>query len=394
MLWLSRLSAVVALAFLAACSSLPGDGPDSGSFQGQASEYIGKKGSSANSAPKFILADLTEDTVNTLLNYRAAQAGGAFTSRRGPADIRIGIGDVISVAIFEADSGGLFTPSEGSLSQGNFVNIPNQEVDHTGTIKIPFLGNVSVSGRRPSEVEAEIEAKLRDRAIEPQVVVGVAERRSARFTVVGEVNAPGVFQFSQSGERVMDAIGRAGGSVNGPYDTLVVLQSGGRETTVRLSELVNKSSNNIFLRPGDTLTLRKDRQVVTIFGATGKNGQISLDKENMSVADALAQAGGLLDGAADAKSIVIYRFVTREAVQAIGATLSEFPLNQATIPLVLRLDLSAAGGYFMAQAAWIEPGDLIYVSNAPLYELVKLNSVIQSMSSTITGVDSAYEAVR
>ena len=67
-----------------------------------------------------------------------ANASNVF-SRRPPRGITLGIGDVVSVTIFEAEAGGLFLPSEAGARPGNFVTLPDQMVDfrrqHNGAVR-------------------------------------------------------------------------------------------------------------------------------------------------------------------------------------------------------------------------------------------------------------------
>jgi hypothetical protein len=46
--------------------------------------------------------------------------------RPPPRGITLGIGDVVSITIFEAEAGGLFVPSEAGARPGNFVTLPDQ----------------------------------------------------------------------------------------------------------------------------------------------------------------------------------------------------------------------------------------------------------------------------
>src|SRR5260370_36415430 len=55
-----------------------------------------------------------------------------FAEERRPQDIRLGIGDIVSVTIFEAHSGGLFLPFEGRGRAGNFRTHPHQDAGHRG----------------------------------------------------------------------------------------------------------------------------------------------------------------------------------------------------------------------------------------------------------------------
>ena len=140
--------------------------------------------------------------------YRLA---GQFNDRRGPSSVQIGNGDVISVTLFEAAAGGLFFPLEGGLRNGNFLTLPNQIVDDKGTITVPYAGAIKAQGRTAQEIQTAIVDALKGRALEPQAVVTVVERRNAMVSVLGEVNTAVRFPASVAGERVLDAIARAGG---------------------------------------------------------------------------------------------------------------------------------------------------------------------------------------
>jgi polysaccharide biosynthesis/export protein len=90
-----------------------------------------------------------------------ANASNVF-SRRPPRRITLGIGDVVSVTIFEAEAGGLFLPSEADARPGNFVTLPDQMVDSDGNITVPYAGTIRAAGRTPLEVQqAIIEALTR-----------------------------------------------------------------------------------------------------------------------------------------------------------------------------------------------------------------------------------------
>jgi hypothetical protein len=109
----------------------------------------------------------------TAILGKAAPRLAAFEDRRRPRDIRFGVGDIVSVTIFEASSGGLFIPAEGSVRPGNFVTIPNQPVDVNGNISVPYAGAIRARGRTQVEVQQAIVDALKNRAIEPQAVTAV-----------------------------------------------------------------------------------------------------------------------------------------------------------------------------------------------------------------------------
>src|SRR5580658_10382025 len=85
----------------------------------------------------YALIKLTPETIDILAAYEPKGLAGAFTDWRPSADITFGIGDVVSVTIFEAAAGGLYIPLEAGVRPGNFVTLPNQSVDTSGNISAP-----------------------------------------------------------------------------------------------------------------------------------------------------------------------------------------------------------------------------------------------------------------
>ena len=133
---------------------------------------------------------LDRQTVPILTRYDPHSLVGAFSDRRAPMALVFGIGDVVSVTIFEAAAGGLFIPIEAGARPGNFVTMPDQQIDNQGNITIPYAGLIKADGRTAPEIQASIVAALRDRAIDPQAVVALAQQRTSLVSVLGEVNNP------------------------------------------------------------------------------------------------------------------------------------------------------------------------------------------------------------
>src|SRR6202011_4521865 len=118
----------------------------------------------------FAVVKLTPEVIHTLEHYEPDVLAGVFTDRRTPANIRFGVGDVLSVTILEATAGGLFIPIEAGVRPGNFVNLPDQTVDNDGNISVPYAGMIRAAGRTNVQVQDAIVQRIKHRAIEPQVV--------------------------------------------------------------------------------------------------------------------------------------------------------------------------------------------------------------------------------
>ena len=166
---LSAVIAIGAAILTSGCDTLlmPAAGPNAMLVRGEVTWH----------GPPYGLVTLTAQVVHTLDEYGPRTLTGIFGDRRPPPEIKFGIGDVVAVSIFEAAAGGLFIPAEASVRPGNFVTLPNQPVDTKGYISVPYAGLVPTAGKTPAEVEKEIVDRIKNRAIEPQVVVSLVTQK-------------------------------------------------------------------------------------------------------------------------------------------------------------------------------------------------------------------------
>ena len=304
-----------------------------------------------------------------------------FQDRSRPRDLRFGIGDIVSVTVFEASSGGLFIPAEAGVRPGNFINIPTQAVDVNGNISIPYGGAICARGRTPVELQQAIVDALKDRAIEPQAIVSIADQRTSLITLLGDVARPSRIPAQLTPERMLDAISRAGGtSAPGP-DAWVMLERDGRRALSPFGALVYEPANNIFVHPNDTIYVYREPQTFLAFGALGTQQQIPFGTWRITLAEAVAKAGGLNDGAADPASVFLYRGETREVAEAMGIDCSKF--QGPIIPVIYNINFRNPGSYFLATTFEMRNKDVIQVSNSVSTEATKFLTYIRTVNSTL-----------
>jgi polysaccharide export outer membrane protein len=273
------------------------------------------------------------------------------------------------------------------------VTFPPQQVDRSGTINIPYAGAIRAAGRTLPEIQADIEGKLSNRAIEPQAVATLVEQNATEVTVVGDVlNATNKFRIRLAGERVLDIIAKAGGLRYPAYELFVTLQRNKKRATVYLPTLVNNAAENIFLTPGDTIHVYREQQKFVALGALGSSGQTSgltaqyaFEQDRLSLAEAVAKAGGLLDARANPGHVFLYRLEYREALEKMGVNLSMFAPGQRLIPTVYRANFRDPSSFFFAQSFSMRHKDLIYVSNAESIEVLKFLDYVRAFTSTVAG---------
>jgi len=300
----------------------------------------------------------------------------------------IGNGDVVSVTLFESAAGGLFFPLEGGLRTGNFLTLPPQIVDEKGAITVPYAGPIRASGRTAQQIQDAIVDALKGRALEPQAVVTVLERRNALISVIGEVGGATRFAASVSGERVLDAIARAGGIKNPGQDTWVLLERHNKIAVAPFEAIVHEMENNIFVQPQDTIYVYKEPQTFLAFGAAGKQGQYPFDAWRLSLAEALAKAGGLLDERAEPGWVFLYRAERQQLVQELcpDCAVNEGPY----VPVIYEIDLRDPSSMFLATHFPMRNKDVIYISNARTVESTKFLTYVRLLNSAIQ--DPLYTA--
>ncbi len=365
---------------LAGCSTMPTSGP--------ASSYV-RAGQTDPDSVHYALVRLTADTERVLVR-NSMRIDRVFTDRRPPPEIRFGIGDTVSVTLFESMAGGLFTPTEAGTRQGNYVTLPNQAVNYKGNITVPYGGSIRAAGRTPDEVQNAIVKSLEDRAIEPQAVVALVDQKATSISVLGEVNTPSRLPASASGERLLDIITRAGGPKNPGFDTWVALEREGRHGTAPFGSLLSQPANNIFVRPQDTVYVYTQPQTFLAMGASGQQGQFSFGAWRLSLAEAMAKAGGLKDDHADPGSVFIYRGEPREVAKQLGVDCT--PYSGPLVPVIYILDLRDPGGYFIATQFEMRNKDVIFASNANSVEATKFMTYLRMIIGTVsdpivTGID-------
>src|ERR1700720_1794481 len=227
------------------CSWIPRAGPSTSDVleQGQAGGEI-----------LFDVVPVDDRVVNTLIAQPKERFALRFKKDVQPPEVKIAIGDTVSVLIWESAAGGLFSETppapapiggrsgieplapESRPPAGEFgiprpptetgrpqeeqrpnpgesfsteaaaaggrrsATIPDQEVGTDGAISVPYAGRVPAAGRLPTEVQQAIEARLAEKALGPQVLVIVKKSAVNAVTVLlsesGQVSSVGLGETS------------------------------------------------------------------------------------------------------------------------------------------------------------------------------------------------------
>lgn len=385
---LSRFFIILSAALIAGCTNLPVDGPSHHDITGAATAAVTNE--PRHVVYDYVLVDLSDKIIDHLVNIGPGSFFRSFGTGHRPAPtITVGVGDVVQVTIFESSAGGLFIPPEAGVRPGNFVSMPAQTVNRNGTITVPYAGDIQAAGRTPQQIKAEVEKALSVRAVEPQVVVTLVEQTAMSVTIIG-LGGSSRLQIRPN-ERILDVVARGGGGAIPPYEMFLTLQRRGHRATVYFPVLMNDPRENIYVQPGDTIHVYREQQKFVAFGAVGSGGVTSgltglfpFEQEKLSLSEALAKAGGLVNGRSN-PHVFVYRMEPRDILDQMGVDTAKFPPAAKYIPTVYRTNFRDPSAYFAAQRFPMRNKDALYVATADSVELEKFMAHSSAITSYVAG---------
>lgn len=355
----------------AGCSQLPTSGPSG--------EVIEQGGQSQEQGVIQVVE--IDDTVARTLAALGAHKG--FSETLGTAarpSGQIGPGDVVEISIWEAPPATLFgggAVDARATQTSRPTTLPEQTVDREGFVGVPFAGRIRAAGREAHQLETEIRERLRGKANSPEVMVRITRNGSATVTVVGEVTQSLRMPLTPGGERLLDALAAAGG-VRQPLNKITMqVTRGDRFESMPLDLLIRDPRQNVLLAAGDVITALFQPLSFSVLGATGRNEELPLEAQGITLAQALARAGGLVDSRASPQGVFVFRFEAPDALkwprQPVART------ADGLVPVVYRLDLRSPASFFHMQNFPVRHRDVLFVSNAPAAELQKFLNLIFSV---------------
>lgn len=120
-------------------SVIPDSGPNWRNVESNASVRI----SETTPVFNYALIDLNKNVLPFIIDPGPGSLYRTFGTGRGPVpEIKVGTGDTVQVTLFEAQSGGLFIPTDAGARPGNYVTLPAQTVDSKGYISVPYAGQI------------------------------------------------------------------------------------------------------------------------------------------------------------------------------------------------------------------------------------------------------------
>jgi polysaccharide biosynthesis/export protein len=145
-------------------------------------------------------------------------------------------------------------------------------VSNNNTINFPVLGEVSVEGKTTQDLENHLKIRLESEGhlIKPNVSVRLL---NAKVTILGEVNMPGTYTFTEKNISLLQALGLAGDlTIDGNRKNVIVIRElNGKRVISNLdltsAKFLTSSFQNIL--PNDVIIVNPNSKKITSSGLVG-----------------------------------------------------------------------------------------------------------------------------
>ena len=387
--WRLTFGGLLAAATLAGCGTYPSWLPSAGPSAEQV--QASKEAQVAQSVIQVV--DVNDGVTRDLLAGKRRQLFSEAMNDGPLLSYVVGRGDLLEISVWEAPPallfGGVTQDYRSASPTTRNAAFPEQMVSSDGTISVPFAGTIPAAGRTLQQLEAAIAAALKGKANQPQVLARIVRNTSSNVTVVGEVTSALRMPLTPKGERLLDALAAAGGVRQAVSKVSVQITRGERVTSLPLETVIQDPRQNVPLLPGDVVTAMFQPLSFTVLGSTGKNEEINFEAPGITLAQALARAGGLADNRADAMGVFIFRFED-PTVLGLGER-ARATTPEGKVPVVYRVDLKDPATFFVAQSFPMHHKDVMYVASAPGAELQKFLNVLVAAVYPLVNVGNAFQ---
>jgi polysaccharide export outer membrane protein len=208
---------------------------------------------------------------------------------------RVGPGDLLELKVFEVDQ----------LSQ-------TVRVSEDGSITLPLLGRVVVEGLTQEGVVQKLTGLLQAKYVKnPQVTIFIKEYKNQQVAVIGAVEKAGSYELVGR-KNLLQIISMAGGFSENASDVIFILREApdGATSTIPidLKDLMGNGNQklNIPIEPNDVINVPVDKEIrVFVMGRVNRPGAVTSKlSEGVTLLQAIADAGGLAEGAKESAVLV------------------------------------------------------------------------------------------
>ncbi len=191
--------------------------------------------------------------------------------------------DILKITVESLNPVTAIPYNKGTISNGQNQTIEQLQlngylVDIDGSINFPVLGVISTKNKTPNALGDDVKTKLitGGHLSNPNVDVRII---NAKVTVLGEVNKPGTYNFTEQNITLMQVLGYAGDlTINGKRDDVLVTReiNGVRQVShVNLTSAEFMKSPYYFVKPNDLIIINPNKPKVASSGFVGNVGTVA-----------------------------------------------------------------------------------------------------------------------
>lgn len=266
----------------------------------------------------------------------------------------IAVGDKVAITIWDNEENSLLTAAEQKQ-----VSMTEMTVAADGSIFMPYVGKVKVSGNRPDRAREILQEALASSSPSAQGQLAVTPGRRHAADLVGGVASPGSFPLPDRNFSVLSLISAGGGVSSSLKNPIVKLTRGGQTYGISVDRLFANPNQDVSLNGGDKVLIEEDPRYFIALGATGVQSSMPFTQDKISALDAVSMIGGINSSRANPKGVLVLREYAKSQVRSDGRG----PDRQQA---VFTIDLTSADGLFSARKFNIEHGDLLLATESPI----------------------------
>jgi len=242
-------------------------------------------------------------------------------------------------------------------------------VQASGTVHLPFAGDVEIKGLALREAEQKLQKEMRAYDSLVHVTVTVASLDGHKATVVGAVKNPGVVTL-QPAARLVDVIMEAGGTIMNLVHGQLVSGSDLRSARlvrdgVRLpidfeQAMSGDLKHNVFIHGGDQIYVPSERGLTINVMGQVERGTVVQWSPGVRLTEVLSVAGGVKTGA-DKRDVRIVRG----------------PIDRTRVYQVSLLDIVDGKEHDVE----LYPGDVIWVSDHWVEDVTEVTTMLAPVAA-------------
>ena len=181
-------------------------------------------------------------------------------------------------------------------------------VSQAGTIAMPLLGELQVTGMTAGDLATDLESRLATYIREPEVEVFVREFKRFRFSIMGAVSGPGVYDMSDS-LTLLEGLALAGGvNFDRAAGTITLLRETAADPIlIDLDDLLQLRADafSLELLPGDFIHVLERRSFEVFIQGQVKQPGSKRVEEGITLLKAITLAGGFEERAAKGRVRIV-----------------------------------------------------------------------------------------